>query len=319
MGGGRNAAARLKDGGLDVTKTDRLYAALSDIWPPPKGHPLYHPRFGDQPEREMVDSIKSEGVREDIIVREDPQDDGSRRLLLVDGARRTCAAFVAQHELGRPMRVPIRLFAGDDAAVLVERVRANRDPLKKPDAPSILALTVKQLAALGPLDVKDVAAAMGVKAAVVEGLVRWGSLCLEARVRFDHGKWPLELLPAVLDAPRERQVEAGAALIAAGVRTAKGASQRANKAREAKDPWSRRMSRRQATRLAADLGNAVYGGQDVNAALAFVRGRTNQHVAMAAAGIALGLRLAANEDVETILKEVHGTIADALRKARAAK
>lgn len=304
---GRNAAERLKDGGIDAKKSGLIHVPVADIWAPPKGHPLYHPRFGDPVDRSMVDDIRERGVEKPIKVRDDGAPPGEKRkLLLVDGGRRTRNALVAQEELGQTLYVPIEFFNGTDADVLIERIRSNADPLKKPDKASVLALTIAQLLKLGPLDTRAVAAVMpkGIGPAEVEALARWGNLTKEARERFDDGA-PIGLLAAVLDAPRDAQVATLDKLIAAGVKSTRGATRHTNGARDAKDPWARRMSPKAQVRMADTLtkrNTKLRGGE-----------------ATLQQGIVIGLYLAANADVEQVLSEVPPSIADAIREARAAK
>lgn len=304
--GGLNAADRLKTSGIDARKGTAITVAARDIWAPPKGHPLYHPRFGDPVDPEMRDDIAERGVEKPLKVRDDGiGEDGRRVLLLVDGGRRLCNTLAAEEMIGKAIYVPIVFFTGDDAAVLRERLRANSDPLKRPDAASILALTVRQYTALRPgAEPREIARELadvmprGVGPAEVEALGRWNNLTAEARKRFDAGA-PIGLLSAVLDAPRDAQVATLDRLIAAGVRTAKGATRKANAARDARDPWARRMSPRQLLAVA----DIVHKRVDT------VLGR----------GIEVGLRLAAGKDIDDVLRGIPTTTAAAIREARAAK
>lgn len=300
---GRNVAERLKDGGIDAKKGTQVHVPIADIFVPGKGHPLYHPRFGDPVDRAMVDDIKERGIEKPIKVRDDGEKDGKRILLLVDGGRRTRNGLEAQRELGQVLYAPIEFFAGTDADVLLERIRANADPLKKPDKPSVLALTIQQMRALGPIDFRHVAAAMpkGVTAGDVEALTRWSNLTPKARERFDAGDFPLGLLAAVLDAPRDEQVEKGEKLLRDGIRTAKGATRARNKARDERDPWARRMSPKILARVAKHI--------DVENPIARDELQERAH------WIAVGMRLAA--DPKSGIKAVPKPIADAIREARA--
>lgn len=194
---GRNVVQRLQDGGIEAKKGTQVTVPVGDIWAPPKGHPLYHPRFGDPVDPEMRDDILARGVEKPIKVRDDGvQDDGA----------------------------------------------------------------------------------------------------------------PLGLLAAVLDAPRAEQVATLDKLLAAGVRTAKGATRKANAEKAARDPWARRMSPRQA----CEVGIAVSPSSDFATAA-----RVDPDVLRS--GIRIGLYLAANRDIDKILKTLPKPIADAIREARATK
>lgn len=308
---GRNVVQRLQDGGIEAKKGTQVTVPVGDIWAPPKGHPLYHPRFGDPVDPEMRDDILARGVEKPIKVRDDGvQDDGRRRLLLVDGGRRTCNALAAQTVSGQVLYVPIEFFTGDDAEVLLERIRANADPLKKADKPSILALTIRQYTALRPgAEPREIARELadvmprGIGASEVEALARWNNLTAEARHRFDDGA-PLGLLASVLDAPRAEQVATLDKLLAAGVRTAKGATRKANAEKAARDPWARRMSPRQLVDVAKHLEGRIH-----------TIGTFKADVAMVAAV----LRIASGRDVEAWLAALPRPLADAIREARAAK
>src|SRR5262249_49479209 len=128
----------------------------------------------------------------------------------------------------------------------------------------------------------------------------------DAKARFDAGTWPLELLPPVLDAPRERQVETGDKLVHAGIRTAAGASRRANKAATERDPWTRRMNPRTLLKVAEHL--------DLNASALTTKSRND--VAL----VSLALRLAAGgPKAATILDSMPTAIAEEIRKARASR
>lgn len=304
---GLNAAARLRLGGVEIKKGDALHAPIGDIWAPPKGHPLEHLRFRDPVNREMVEDIKAHGVREPITVREDPLPGGKRRLLLVDGGNRTRDGLVAQEEMGAVLYVPIRLFTGTDAEVLLERVRANADPLKRPDTVSVLARTIAQMAKLGPLDVRAVAAAMprGVGPAEVTALVRWPDLVPELRPRFDSGELPIGLLGAVLDSPRDEQVQRAEALKAQGIRSTRGATRKVNGERDKADPWARRMSPRQAVKVADALAGTIIPTH-----------LKSDRVKYLAEGVEQGIRIAAGQDVVGVLDLLPKPIADAIRKAR---
>ncbi len=262
---GRNVVERLKDGGVDAKKGTRVFAAVSDIYVPPLGHPLFHPRFGEEPIPEMWLDIAVRGVEHAITVRDDGLDENDKRvLLLVDGGRRTRNTLHAWEALrthrkattvgelakaagvvlpagmdpswplirlddGR-LFIPTDFFTGSDAEVLLERLRRNADPLKKPDAPGVLAVTIAQLHKTGCTDPRLIAAATNITPADVEALTRWDNLVPEAKARFEAGA-PLGLLAAVLDAPRDGQVAKLDELLAAGVTSGAGATRHENKKR----------------------------------------------------------------------------------------
>jgi hypothetical protein len=306
---GLNAAARLRAGNIDAKKTDAISVPARAIFVPPKGHPLAHPRFADAVDPSMRDDILDRGVEKPIRVRDDGEKDGTRVLLLVDGGRRLRNTLAAEEKAGTEIRVPIEFFTGDDAAVIRERLRANSDPLKKPDAPSILAKTVRQYMALRPgAEPKEIARELadvmprGVGATEIDALGRWNNLTAEARALFDDGTFPLCILAAVLDAPRDEQVEKGHKLVAAGVRTVKGATRKANAEKDTRDPWARRMTPRQADRIA----EVVMQVSD-----------TKGHAFTAYA--AMKLVNAKGHEAADLLAKLPKPIADAIREARAAK
>lgn len=263
---GRNVVERLKDGGVEAKKGTQVFAQITDVFVPTDG-PLDHPRFRDAVVPAMWLDIAVRGVEKPIVVRDDGLDaNDKRKLLLVDGGRRTANALWAWQALityrrantvgelaeaagvalpagmdpswplmkldvGR-LFVPIEFFHGTDTEVLLERLRRNADPLKKPDSPSVLARTIAQLGKTGCTDYRVIAAvvAPGIGPAELEALSRWDNLVPEARERFDAGA-PLGLLAAVLDASRDRQVAKLDELIAAGITTTKGATRHENKKR----------------------------------------------------------------------------------------
>lgn len=291
---GRNVVDRLKDGGVDAKKGTQVFTSVTDIWAPPVGHPLGHPRFVDPPEPEMWLDIAVRGVEKTVVVRDDGLDgDDKRRLLLVDGGRRTSNALWACQmllkypfattvgELARAagvdlpakmdaswpllklsegrLFVPVEFYTGSDADVLLERLRQNADPLKKADRPGVLAVTVVQLHRAGCTDPRVIATVMpaGIGPAEVEALSRWDNLVPEAQARFEAGA-PLGLLAAVLDAARENQVAKLDELIAAGVTSTKGATRHENKKRaERAADRGEVMARKLSPKRLASLAQAV--------------------------------------------------------------
>ena len=321
---GLNAAARLRQAGADIKKTDVIKFALSSLVVVTKG-PAAHPRAHLPVDRALVEHIKVHGIpRERFCVREDGE-----RGEVIDGARRTKAARVAEQELQReaPRRAPLEgPFAGpddpgrlyveaeviscSDLELLLRRLDANvRRGL--PDSASVLASIVKSIIAINKGEPDDalmrrIVAAMpqGVTAGVVAALSRWDELTSELQARFDSSEAPIGLLPVVLAARRdEREVVLDKAM-RDGVRTAKGATQRANRAKDKADPWARRMTPRQAARVAEGLMEAC----------------PEDSMVVTPKGIAVGLWLATqtDEDAQAVLKTLPKRIAEAIRAARVA-
>jgi hypothetical protein len=290
-----------------------------------KGDALFDPRSLDPVDPEMaanmVDRVNAGETpnRLALLVWERP---GCPGLLVGDGHQRTNALGQASKLLGgRALMVLVEFFDGDEKDFLLERARRNdHDRFAKKDRAGILAFRVKQLTAVGATE-REIADAMpkGIGPSEVAALARWGSLSADARKLFDDGTFPIGLLAAVLDAPRDEQVATGQRLLAAGVKTAKGATRAANRAKSERDPWARRMSPKQAIRMAADVGNAVYGAQSLEAAIHTLATFGKREGAIVAAGVIAGLYLEANERTADILTALPKSIADAIREARAAK
>lgn len=305
------AKDRLRAKGIDASEVSAsriIMVPHTSLKVAPKGHALFDPRSLYPTDREMqadmVARVKA-GERPNekaFKVREEP--DG---MLIVDGHQRNNAILAAAEELGRELMVMVEFFVGDDKALLLARAEANdHDRFARKDAPSVLAFRVKQLTAIGATE-REIADAMpkGVGPAEVEALARWGNLCADARKRFDDGA-PIGLLAAVLEAPRDEQVQRLDKLIAAGVKSARGATRRTNAERDERDPWARRMSPKQAARVADDIGDAF--------------DRLSTDIAKSVArGVIAGLRLAANEDTKSVLRDLPTPLADAIREARTAK
>ena len=330
---GLNAAARLRQAGADIKKTDVIKFALGSLVVVTKG-PAAHPRAHLPVDRALVEHIKVHGIpRERFCVREDGE-----RGEVIDGARRTKAARVAEQELQReaPRRAPLegpfsgpddpgRLYVEaeviscSDLELLLRRLDANvRRGL--PDSASVLASIVKSIIAINKGEPDDalmrrIVAAMpqGVTAGVVAALSRWDELTSELQARFDSSEAPIGLLPVVLAARRdEREVVLDKAM-RDGVRTAKGATRRANKAKDTADPWARRMT----PRFCEALGEALSPFVTSNPGLRDAPKPVVTHVRM---GIALGLKLAGARGAaaEEVLSTLPKPIADAIRAARVA-
>lgn len=245
---GRNAVDRLRAGGLVAKKGALALVAIDDIWIPPAGHALAHPRADDPLDQDLVDDIVLKGeIEKSILVRDDGVSDGRRRLTLVDGARRTVNGREAQRRLREALVlretesnptaalfVQVEFFTGSDAALLLKRLERNgEDPLKKADRASVLAITVRQLLALHAT-VEEIVPVMprGIGKREVEALADWGNLEADAADAFDSGGAPLVLLRSVLDAPRGEHMATLDKLVSAGAKTAKGATRVLRKAAE---------------------------------------------------------------------------------------
>lgn len=304
------AKDRLRAKGIDASEVSAsriIMVPHTSLKVAPKGHALFDPRSLYPTDREMqadmVARVKA-GERPNekaFKVREEP--DG---MLIVDGHQRNNAILAAAEELGRELMVMVEFFVGDDKALLLARAEANdHDRFARKDAPSVLAFRVKQLTAIGATE-REIADAMpkGVGPAEVEALARWGNLCADARKRFDDGA-PIGLLAAVLEAPREEQVQRLDKLIAAGVKSGRGATRRTNAERDERDPWARRMSPKASCKVA-----------DTLTADGVTRTKAEREAAFY---VASGMRIAAGQDVIGVLDLLPPTIADAIREARAAK
>lgn len=334
---GRNAEQRLRDGGVAATRVNpsrSLMVPRDALWFAPPGHPLHDPRslypVDEELAADMVARVQGkppevapqEPNHRAILVRDEGLDDatGLQRLHVCDGSQRANASGRAQYTLRKlgvlsrteALLVRVDFFVGDDAAFLEERIRRNdHDRFTRKDSCSTLAFRVGQLLALGR-DAKAIAAVCpkGVGLAEVEALSRWGNLRAQVRARFDAGEAPLGLLGAVLDAVPEQQAVTLDRLLAQGVRTAKGATRAANKAKAERDPWARRMTPQQALRVAKDVATLADGMPK--------RKVTEVYEQALARGIEYGLRLNAGE-AKRVLEELSPGIAATIREARAGK
>lgn len=349
---GRNVVDRLKDGGVDAKKGTRVFAAISDIYVPPLGHPLFHPRFGEDPIPEMWLDIAVRGVEHALVVRDDGLDANDKRvLLLVDGGRRTRNTLHAWKALAAHRKattvgelakaagvdlpkgmdpswpvikldegrlfVPTEFFTGSDTEVLLERLRRNADPLKKPDAPSVLAVTIAQLQKTGCSDPRVIAAATNITPADVEALTRWDNLVPEAKARFEAGA-PLGLLAAVLDAPRDGQVAKLDELLAAGITSGSGATRHENKKRaeRAASRGEAPAKKRSPKVLDAVVRSVTYPASEVEEATAkletYGADAVALHPVLYADAFAAGIRFARGERVTRLPKPVAAMVNKAL-------
>lgn len=329
---GLNATARFKAAGVEARKTDVTRIAIAFCIVITEG-PTAHPRWKFPIDPDLRARILVDGIPGRFTVREAPQKSGALMFEIIDGARRFKAALDAQEELRRtrPRQAPLvwdrddpndpgslfvdlDLWDGDDAALLLARLDANRGGL--PDSLSVLAAIVKGLAKLGCEDVGAIVRVMprGITPKVVQALGRWGNLVPELRPRFDVGEFPPDLLPAVLDAPRDEQVATAERLKASGIKSTRGATRATNKARDERDPWARRMTPRAARAAAIQIAPA-----DDTCEKLFLQAEEREGVRAAIRlGIAIGFRLQGPE-AKGLLDTLPEPIADAIREARAAK
>lgn len=232
--GGLNAADKLNQQGISTRKDTAIKVDVDDVFIPREG-PIAHPRADDPVEEDLLADILERGeIVEPIYVRRDGVYGGKMRLTVVDGSRRTNglrAAIRVWKERGemRPERrfIRIRFFEGSDKDALRFRLEENSRPLQKPDRPSVLATTARQLQR-EQATIEEILLSMP-RSQIrtlrdVHHLLRWPSLVAEAADRFDSGAWPLGLLGQVLDAPREEQVSTGDRLAASGTISPSGPS-----------------------------------------------------------------------------------------------
>ena len=315
------AKQRLRGKGIlanEVSPSRLMLVPHTDLKIAPKGHPLYDPRSADPVDEALAADFVQRVNAGDcpntdaILVWEKP--DG---LLVGDGHQRTNSLGRASELLGgRVLMVLVEFFDGDEKAFLLERARRNdHGRFAKNDKPSTLAFRVKQLSAVGATE-REIADACGrgIGPAEVAALARWGSVAAEARALFDDGTFPIGILAAVLEVPREEHIERGRKLLAAGVRSARGATRRTNTENASRDPWARRMS----PRFCAALGEAVAPFITTNPGLREAPTVAAKHIRM---GVALGLKLAVarGAEAEEVLSTLPLDLASAIREARAAK
>ena len=314
------AKQRLRGKGIlvnEVSPSRMMMVPHTDLKIALKGHPLYDPRSADPVDEALAADFVSRVNAGDcpntdaILVWEKP--DG---LLVGDGHQRTNSLGRASELLGgRVLMVLVEFFDGDEKAFLLERARRNdHGRFAKLDKPSTLAFRVKQLSAVGATE-REIADACGrgIGPAEVAALARWGSLAAEAKARFDGGA-PIGLLAAVLEQERCDQIAALDKLLAAGVRSARGATRRTNAERASRDPWARRMSPRFCAALGEGLAPFITSNPGVREAPVVAA----KHIRM---GVALGLKLAVvtGREAEEVLATLPPDLAATIREARAAK
>ena len=243
-----NAKKRLRAAGIEANEVSAsrfMHVPHVDLFVAPKGHPLFDPRSLDPVDEAIAADMADRVTRGEVpntralLVRAE----GST-LLVVDGHGREKALRRAAEIAGRQLMPLVEFFQGDDRALLLERARRNdHDRFARKDAASVLAFRVKQLTAIGASEPEIVAAMpRGIGPTEVDALARWDTLTKELRPRFDAGEAPIGLLSSVLEVPRDEQPTRLDKLLAAGIRTARGAKRAENTERERNDePRPRRM------------------------------------------------------------------------------
>ena len=237
---GMNAADKLKSQGIEVKKDSVPKCSVYDIFIPRTGL-LAHPRADDPINAKLADDIDTEGeVKRPVLVRRDGVVDGKMQLTLIDGSQRVTHLI---HVLERwkkantfkPGRdfIKIELFVGDDKAALLERLKRNSDPTKRPDSPEVLAKTAIASHKAGATDdeILDVMP-REVSKGVLAALMRWADLDNAAMKLFNDGA-PVGLLPTIIDLPRAEQAATLVKLANAGYTHAKGATRALNRERKA--------------------------------------------------------------------------------------
>lgn len=254
MSGGLNEPKRLREAGVPAREGRVTKVPLNNILVPTVGE-VAHPRWSLPIDEALVTYIMKHGVPERLTVREAGVVDDVMLLQLCNGSRRTKNGLEAQARLQKtaPRKAPlvwdkddpkdpgvlyaeIDMFHGTDAEFLLERLRTNSDPDKLPDSTEVLAITVKQLAECGCEDLDRIAKSMprGVTKKDVQALARWDNLVPTVKARWIAENLPVGLLAAVLDAPRDKQMETLDLLLAKGVTSNKGATRAVNTQREEK-------------------------------------------------------------------------------------
>lgn len=317
-----NAKIRYRDAGIEaveVSGSRMMRVPLRALLMAPEGHWAHDPRSLDPADRAIVDDMKERvKAREPNLNRKalyvwaplvnakGEEAANADRVLVGDGHGRTIAGLVAERELRAERVIPrdavlmvlIEIHQGDDrAAFLAERISRNHHAdMARADSASVLAYRVRQLSAYG-MRPEDLATRMHVRPAVIEALDAWETLTAASlRKRIDAGEVPLDLLPELQRKAKGEQDAEADRLLAAGVRTQKGATQRRNRARTDADPWARRM------------GPRVLRG--VGKALQEVRG---DYAEGAAAGLLLATLM--GEDAQKHLDSMPKNIADRIRSA----
>lgn len=312
----------MRDKGIaanEISPSRKILVPHTALWVAPEGHRLFDPRsldpVNDEMTRDMVARVKAgEQPNTDALYVWETQVEirGKWQDVLVvgDGHGRTGSLNAAAKLLGKGtiLMVEVELHTGDEKSFLLERARRNdHDRFARKDSRSVLAFRVKQLLSAG-VTAKEIAAVCPreIGPAEVDALDRWDALTLEAKARFEAGA-PIALLPTIVELPSSRQIPELDRLEANGVRTKAGATRARNKARDERDPWARRMSPKQANKLADILAEEV-GATKPEKDKAWL--------------VAAGVWLATNRDPHGLLELLPEHIrihVQAFREARAAK
>lgn len=237
--GGLYVDQRLNQNGLAAKKETRFARLwIGHVLFAPADHVLVHDREHDEVDPALVADIRAKGIENPLLVWSAGVQEGVERFYVINGARRKIHATIAEREMVEagelPARksdppylyVPIEIFEGTANEALLERVRRNRDPHKKPDSPSVLYAQFSRLVRVGYEEREIEAAAPGMDVAAV---LRWPSVHEKVRVRLDAGEAPLSVLSAIVDVPYEKQEATFEAMVAAGAITPRKAKRLAKK------------------------------------------------------------------------------------------
>lgn len=238
---GQNVVVSLKERGVQAKQDVLAKVSVFDIVIPTEG-PLAHPRASDPIEESFLTNENSTGimdlgrVEKPVLVWRKGVVDGKLVLELIAGSRRTNGLIEAVRrwkaaDTFKPGMefIPVRFFSGDEKAAWKARLLENSDPDKKPDSWRVLCVSVQQMSRLGMTEAEILSTMpRNVTRQVLDAMLRSADLTTEAQAAFDAGA-PIALLPAVLDAPRERQVETANKLVEAGATTPQKAARVVNK------------------------------------------------------------------------------------------
>ena len=198
-----------------------------------------------------VATVDTEKLTVSLVWSEKHANDQTVMLEMINGARRLKHGLIAQeilretaprtaplswdkddpNDLGS-LYVDVELFAGSDGELWIARLAANSDRNAKPDAPEVIALSIKMARKAGVSDGELLASCpRWVDAGLLDALGRWDNLVETLRPRFNSGEIPIQLLPAVLEAPRDKQEERAQSFLNAGVRSKAGATRMLNEER----------------------------------------------------------------------------------------
>ena len=326
-----NAKQWLREAGIEaveISGSRAMRVPHTALLLAPPGHWAHDPRSLYEPDPEMVaDMIERFTQREpnanskpiyvwaETVNAKGDEGPGAGFLLVGDGSQRTNAVRAAAAELRRRkllganghLMVQVEFhLSSDRAAFLGERLSRNdHTRLSRPDTASILAFRTAQLLALGWSHAQIAGrCGHGITTSVVEALETWDArIATSVRRRIDAGEIPIALLPEIQRHPKAVQDTVATTLIAAGVTTQKGATQRRNKAKDASDPWARRMSPR--------------AMRDVSKAVTSANSKGDRYLE----GVADALTLATltGNDAAKHLDNMPRKVADLIRAARAPK